>query len=251
MNNKLISINSVFCEFFHKTLKSKQSKDPLRYLKKRGLELKELNQFNLGYCDKNLTNSFIEENGFLEKDLLELGILKKSKDSGSIYPFFYNRLIFPIFDQYGKCVAFSGRRIDGIEDYKYINSQSSKIFSKKRILYALNLNYDLLLKTKFVFLAEGFLDVIALFKYDFRNVVCSMGTACTEEQVRILRRYVNKVIILYDGDNAGKEAAKKAEEILKKYVKVKKIFLPDEDDPDSFIGKYGVKKLKLYIKERI
>ncbi len=156
------------------------------------------------------------------------------------YDRFRGRLIFPVLDIQGKPIAFGGRTLKD-EDAKYINSPETAAYVKGRNLFGLNLTRDEIRRSGFAILVEGFLDLIVPYQFGIRNVVASLGTALTPDQVKLVSRFARKVVVNYDGDNAGVQAAKKAIEILlAEDLEVKILVLPDNSDPDEFIRKSGV-----------
>src|SRR5688572_11268051 len=148
--------------------------------------------------------------------------------------------MFPVFDHQGRPIAFGGRTLKN-EDAKYINSPETSAYVKGRNLFGLNLTRDEIRRQGFAILVEGFLDLIVPYQFGVRNVVASLGTALTTEQAKLLSRFARKVVVNYDGDRAGVQAAKKSIEILlAEDLEVKVLVLPDNADPDEFIRKFGV-----------
>jgi len=239
-----------FLEFFYNSLK--ESKICELYLKKRNLVPDIIERFKIGHCiklhDKIL--NFIESEKIDYDVAKKLGIIKYDDDNKILFPF-ANRLMFPIFNPYNECIGFSGRTLKIDIKPKYINSPTSLIYQKRRVLYGLNFCKEELYKNKYVFVVEGNLDVVKCHQNNLTNVVCPMGTSFTEEQCKILKRYVDAIIIIFDGDDAGRKAAKDAKIIIKNNNINCIIFkLPDGYDPDSFIDKYSIDKLNYYINKR-
>src|SRR5947208_4134430 len=149
--------------------------------------------------------------------------------------------MFPVFDAQGKPIAFGGRTLDPEGEPKYLNSPETTTYTKGRHLFGLNLTRDEIRKQGFAILVEGYLDLIVPYQFGVRNVVASLGTALTPEQVKLVGRFARKVVVNYDGDRAGVQAAKRATEaILAEDIEVKVLVLPDNADPDDFIRKHGV-----------
>lgn len=222
--------------------------DAKKYLHNRGLKDETIKCFNIGLSPKKsdilyktLTN---EEDVTIE--LLESGMIKSNQNG--YYDLFTNRIMFPICDEFGQTIAFSGRVYDIDSDSKYINSPETVLFHKSQVLYNLNNAKDAVRKNKRIILFEGFMDVIAAYNAGLKEGVCSMGTSLTDEQCRLIKKYTNNCIISYDGDNAGLEATIRAIDLLNKNgIKSNVVLLPDKLDPDEYAKKYGYDELaKLY-----
>src|SRR5256714_8619789 len=181
-------------------------------------------------CQKGASQEQLERSGLVVKE-----------DEGGSYDRFRGRLIFPVFDAQGKPIAFGGRTLDPEGEPKYLNSPETPAYTKGRHLFGLNLTRDEIRRQGFAILVEGFLDLIVPYQFGVRNVAASLGTALTPDQVKLLGRFARKVVVNYDGDPAGVQAAKKAIEILlAEDLEVKILVLPDKADPDEFIRKSGV-----------
>ena len=182
---------------------------------------------------------YLRQKGATQDQIERSGLVVKKEEGGS-YDRFRGRLIFPVMDIQGKPIAFGGRTLRD-EDAKYINSPETAAYVKGRNLFGLNLTRDEIRRAGFVILVEGFLDLIVPYQFGVRNVVASLGTALTPDQARLVSRFARKVVVNYDGDNAGVQAAKKAIAILlAEDLEVKILVLPDGSDPDEFIRKSGV-----------
>jgi DNA primase len=179
---------------------------------------------------------------------LELGLIKKSSE-GSYYDLFRNRIIFPIRNEYGKVVGYSGRLYENKKDEpKYVNSPFTTIFTKGDVLYNLDRAQAAIKTQKRVILYEGFMDVIASVKSGLKEAVCSMGTALTGAQAVLLRKYAEKVVLCYDGDSAGFEAMQKAIPILENAgLAVSLLILPEDLDPDDYVKKYSEAQYAQYV----
>ena len=182
--------------------------------------------------------------GFKKEKLLELGLISESK--GKYYDKFRNRVMFPIINTSGKVIGFGGRII-GDGNPKYLNSQESNVFLKKNNLYGLNITRQEIGKENQAILVEGYMDVISLYQSGIRNVSASLGTALTENQAKLLKRYTHNIVLSYDADQAGINAALRGLDILhKEDCKVKVLHVTDGKDPDEFVkknGKLAFKKL--------
>lgn len=234
----LYEINREAAAFFYQTFKSGPNPG-YEYMKRRGIEPATLRKFGIGYADAewdSLYQYFIKK-GTDPKTLLDLGLISHS--NGKYYDKYRDRVIFPIINTRGKVIGFGGRTLgDGAP--KYLNSPESTVFLKKNNLYGLNLTRQDINKENYVILVEGYMDVISLYQHGVRNVSASLGTALTENQAAMLKRYTENVILSYDSDAAGQAAALRGMDILHKAgCKVKVLHVTDGKDPDEFIKKNG------------
>lgn len=211
------------------------------YLKGREITEETRKTFRLGYAPDSwdALSLYLRQKGVSQEQIDRSGLVVK-KDEGGSYDRFRGRLMFPVMDIQGKPIAFGGRTLRN-EDAKYINSPETAAYVKGRNLFGLNLTRDEIRRAGFAILVEGFLDLIVPYQFGIRNLVASLGTALTPDQVRLLSRFARKVVVNYDGDNAGVQAAKKAiETLLAEDLEVKILVLPDNSDPDEFIRRSGV-----------
>jgi len=217
-------------------LHTDKGKEALVYLKKRGLSVEDIKTFDLGYATDEFTALYDKLSTTYEAiDLLDLGLIKKSKNDG-YYDLFRNRVMFPIKNAYGKTLGFSGRTLDRNQDAKYVNSPETVLFKKNGLLYNLSRAVPHIKRNKRVVLAEGFMDVIKIHKAGIEEVVCPMGTSLTRRQAALLKKNTQHIILCYDGDSAGIEAMRKITPILRKEgMDVSVAWLPDGNDPDDFI----------------
>ncbi|MEL7656218.1 MAG: DNA primase, partial [Bacillota bacterium] len=234
----LYEINREAAAFFYRAF-TKNPNPGYEYMKKRGLDPATLRQFGIGFADAewdSLYQHFMNKGTDLQT-LLELGLISQS--NGKYYDKYRNRVIFPIINTRGKVIGFGGR-IMGDGTPKYLNSPESQVFLKKNNLYGLNLTRQDINKENYVILVEGYMDVISLYQHGVRNVSASLGTALTENQATMLKRYTDNVILSYDSDAAGQAAALRGVDILHKSgCKVKVLQVTDGKDPDEFIRKNG------------
>ena len=229
------------------------------YLRKRGLDDKTIKKFGLGYSQKswNELMDYLLSKGYDKQDLVQCGLVNHKAEGNKYYDRFRNRVMFPIFDYRGNVIGFGGRVLDDSLP-KYLNSPDSLIFNKRYNLYGLNFSRKNIVD-RTIILVEGYMDLISLFQYGVRNVVATLGTALTEQQGNLIKRYADTAIISYDSDEAGIKATLRAIEILSKIgINVKVINLKDCKDPDEFVRKYGLEEYKKaigdsthYIKFRI
>jgi DNA primase len=210
------------------------------YLSEREITEETRKTFRLGFAPDSweALSSHLRQKGATQLQIERSGLVVKKEEGGS-YDRFRGRLMFPVMDIQGKPIAFGGRTLKN-EDAKYINSPETAAYIKGRNLFGLNLTRDEIRRQGYAILVEGFLDMIVPFQFGIRNVVASLGTALTPEQVKLLTRFARKVVVNYDGDRAGVQAAKKAiETLLTEDLEVKVLVLPDNADPDEFIRKLG------------
>lgn len=239
--NRLHSIHLFVSRYFYKKLRDSYGKEALAYAKKRGLSQETLESFHIGYAPYKSDDLLeqLDKLGYEEDELIDSGIFSKSAE-GRIYSKFFNRLIFPIETVQGKIIGFGGRVL-GSGEPKYLNSPESPIFHKKYNLYALNLAKEEIRRKNQILLMEGYMDVIAVWQKGVRNAVASLGTAFTVEQGRLMLRYANEIVIVYDSDDAGKKAAIRAMEVLRPLKAMVRIAeFAGAKDPDEYINLYGL-----------
>lgn len=230
-------INREAAIYFHKNLMN--SPNAIKYFENRGIQKKAQQYFGLGYIPDQWHDllNHLKKLGFKEQEIEETGLIIKSENKGNYYDRFRNRIIFPIFDLKKRVIGFGGRVLDDTLP-KYINSPDSIVFNKGRNLYNLNnaRNYS----DKGIILTEGYMDVIKLTINGYNNVVASLGTALTDNQVKLMKKYSKEFYISYDSDNAGLKAAIKAVNVLKSHdLNSKVIIFPEKMDPDDFVTKFG------------
>ena len=244
VSNKLYELLESITEYYTNELKNnKNTNNIINYIKKRNINNEARVEFELGFAPPgwdNLVSNFGKSKETI-KLLVDAGVIIKN-DRGSYYDRFRNRLIFPIRDQRGRVIGFGGRVL-GDETPKYLNSPETQIFQKGRELYGLFQARKASRDLKDIYIVEGYMDVIALAQFGIKNVVATLGTAATFEHIGKLFRITNKLIFCFDGDKAGKKAAWRALEnslsLLKNGRQVYFIFLPNNEDPDTFVNKNG------------
>ncbi|MGM8214138.1 DNA primase [Bacillaceae bacterium W0354] len=234
-------------KLFHHVLKhTTDGKDALNYLKNRGFTDEAIEQFQIGYSPNKseFLSTFLKGKGFKIENLVENGLLSTT-DGNSFFDRMIGRVIFPIHNHQGKIVGFGGRSIDPNQEPKYLNSPDSKLFHKSRLLFNFYEARRHFQKSKEVIIFEGFADVIKAFQGGVQNSVATLGTSLTKYHANILKRYVDDVIICFDGDKAGKEASYRAAKIVTEAgLNVRIANLPNEMDPDEYIEKYGGEKFR-------
>jgi len=254
-HTRLYDINNDALNFYKLYLtNTKQGSKAKEYLSKRGLTDDVITTFELGLSpsEYDLLTKTLTSRGVLTSDLYDLGLAKLSK-SEQFYDLFRDRVIIPIKDEKGNTVAFSGRTYmeKDKDSPKYINSPQTKIFTKSNVLYNLNNALNSIKMNDRVVLFEGYMDVIAAHRSNIKESVASMGTSLTKEQVRLMKRYTNNVVICYDGDPAGIEATSRAINLLRnENMNIKIIMLPDRLDPDDYINKFSTDALNDFINNK-
>ena len=237
-------INNRASQVFYEQLKSDQGKKTIKYLKERGISGETAKFFQLGYSSNKKPTLYENlKNEFKEIDLDESGLFGKN-DDGEYYDRFRDRLMFPIRNIKGECIAFGGRLLSDKKDQaKYLNSPETKTYKKKYELYGLYEIREINKRPESIFLVEGYMDVIGLFQHGIKNAVASSGTAFTQEQLRKILSYTNTIYIVFDGDEAGYKASWRAVEnalpLLREDTRISFIFLEPDEDPDSYVSSNG------------
>ncbi|MFL6210186.1 MAG: DNA primase [Pyrinomonadaceae bacterium] len=211
------------------------------YIDGRGITEETRKLFRLGFAPNSWDglSTYLKRKGASAQQIERSGLVVV-KDGGGHYDRFRGRVIFPVLDAQGRAVAFGGRVLSADEQPKYLNSPETAAYTKGRHLYGLNWTRDEVRRKGFAILVEGYLDLIVPFQAGVRNMVASLGTALTPEQVRLLGRFARKVVVNYDGDRAGVKAAQRAiETLLPEDFEIKVLVLPDGTDPDEFIKAHG------------
>lgn len=250
----LTEIMELASQFYRKELR--KSELAIHYLKERGLTGEIAAKFGLGYAPDSWTPLHYCFEQYMAKELVDAGlVIDKSKDNGSTqngrYDRFRRRIMFPIRNERGQVIAFGGRVLND-EEPKYLNSPETSLFSKGSELYGLFEARLAIREAQYALVVEGYMDVVALSQLGFSQVVATLGTACTEMHVRKLFRYTDKIIFSFDGDNAGRHAAKRAMEsslgLVNDEKQVAFLFLPSDHDPDSFIRSKGTEAFAEQVK---
>ncbi|KAE9542102.1 DNA primase [Ursidibacter maritimus] len=247
----LYELLNAVAQFYQQQLKQDQASQA--YLDYRGLSTEIIQRFEIGFAP-NAMDSVLRKFGTSQDEvqkLLDTGMLSKN-DRGNVYDRFRNRVMFPIRDRRGRVIAFGGR-VMGDEKPKYLNSPESTTYHKGNELYGLYQALQHNEKPDFLFVVEGYMDVVALAQYGINNAVASLGTATTGEQIQQMFRCTEQVICCYDGDRAGRDAAWRALENSLPYLhdgrQLKFIFLPDGEDPDTFVRQQGKERFETYLQQ--
>ena len=242
LKSKVYEINKIAAEFYHENLYKPTSKTAQEYIKKRKLDNRTLKAFLIGYAGNfNELYLLLKQKGYTEEEMLASSLVKRTENGGYMDSF-RKRLMFPIQDVRERVIAFGGRVLDDSKP-KYINSPENIVYSKGRNLFGLNVakKHD----TKKIVIVEGYMDAISLYQRGITNVVASLGTAMTEAQGRLLRRYSEQVILGYDADGAGQAAILRGMEILQNLgCDIRVLQIEGAKDPDEYVLKYGPERFQ-------
>lgn len=246
-NNELLyKINNFTQKIYLKNLyQTQEGEKALDYLASRGLKKELIEQFGLGYSINSwndLSDRMIGKNVPLNK-ATELGLVNKSSKSQSgYYDRFRGRIIFPIFDLNNKIAGFGGRTLFD-DDPKYLNSPESPLYNKSSILYGLNVARNDIRKENKVIIVEGYIDLLSLFQNGIKNVVATLGTSLTSNHAKLLKRFCENMVIVYDGDKSGVSASLRALDVFLKHgITPSVVVLPENEDPSSLVEKIGKDK---------
>lgn len=247
--SELLTAMEVATDFFIDNLKTREGESCLQYFNSRGFDENVRNTFKLGYSPDSFDKltKYLNKKGIPNAIALECGLLAKNENS-KIFDRFRNRAMFPIQDIFGRTIAFGARLlIDDKNQAKYINSPQTPLYDKSKVLYGLFQAKNSIMQQDKAIITEGYADVITMHTFGFKNTISSSGTALTDLQLMLLARYTKKLLLLFDGDDAGIKAAERALILaLKNNFEVEILVLPDGNDPDSFLRKFGkVELLKL------
>ena len=259
MKDVMYKLNRDVGLFYHNNLIEllKEDRNDVKdYIISRKLDIKAINKFGIGYSTgKESLYDYLIRLGYSDEEIMASDIILKSK-TGRKYDRFFDRIMFPIFDIRDRTIAFGGRafgeKVKNKTVPKYYNSQESDIYHKGKTLYLMN--FAKRKKLENIIIVEGYMDAIALQKFGFNNAVASLGTALTENQARLIKKYTDNVIIGYDQDGAGQAATLRGLDILANHglnVKVLKLDREDVKDPDEYLNKYGPERLQNCINKAI
>ena len=249
LQERLWALSKEAARFYHEKLYAPEGAEALAYAQKRGMTKATITNFGIGYAPNSwdaLVNA-MRKKGYTDAELLAASLASKVNNGDRIYDRFRNRFMFPIIDVRGNVVGFGGRVMDDSKP-KYLNSDETIIFNKRKNLFALNIAKKS--KLDYIILVEGYMDAIALHQYGFDCAVASLGTALTEDGATLLSKYTEQVVLIYDGDKAGQNATQRAIPILEKTgLQVKVLQMKDAKDPDEFLKKFGADRFKLLLEE--
>ncbi|MCX8082426.1 MAG: DNA primase [bacterium] len=240
--DKIFKANEFASNCYKEALFSSKGSDAMNYLINRNLTEKDIKSFHLGFAPgiKNYLVKKIEEKKLDKEPYINAGLINKDGIDT-----FRNRIIFPIFDIQGRINGFGGRAMDDEQQPKYLNTGENAVFNKGRILYGIHQAKASIKEKQFVFLVEGYFDVIKLHINGIENVVAPMGTAITDEHLKFIKRFTERILLSFDSDEAGINASlRNLESILKMGFETKICLLPVNFDPDRFIDEYGIEAFK-------
>lgn len=245
-------VNMLAAQFFHERLMALPPEHEVKkYLAKRRLNREIVESFKLGYAPEawsDLAEFFLNKK-VPEQYAEQLGLIKR-RTGGKTghYDLFRHRLMFPIFSPARECLGFGGRVVNPEDKPKYLNSPESPLFHKGKVFYGLETSVKHIRTADELIVVEGYMDWLALAKAGIMNIAATLGTALTSDHARMIKRYTNKVLLLFDGDEAGKMAARRSLPILlEQGLLARGLFLPEELDPDEYIEAHGVEKIKALI----
>ncbi|MCD6583312.1 MAG: DNA primase [Candidatus Omnitrophica bacterium] len=239
--------------FFATLLTTPQGEEARRYFLKRGIDSETIRQFRLGYAPgRNTLLEFMRKKGY-NLEILEKASLVIPKREGGYLDMFRERIIFPIFDVKGRAVGFGARILRESKDIpKYINSLENPIYEKRSHLYGFNFSKEEISKRDWVIVVEGYFDMITLYREGIKNIVASLGTALTLEQINLLKRYTKNIVLIFDSDKAGQLATLRALDLLlENGLKIEIVKMPQGFDPDSFVRKKGKEKFQELLQEKL
>lgn len=239
MRQRVFALHKTAGRFYYEKLQEQGGKEARLYLEKRQVSPQMQKKFGLGYSPRERQALFLhlQKEGYSITEMLKSGLVMENKEKDGYHDRFYNRLMFPIFDVQGRAIGFGGR-ILGKGEPKYLNSPETIIFSKSKNLYGLNFAKQE--RKKQLILVEGYMDMLSLYQAGFHNVVAALGTAFNQEHVKALQKYAEEIILLYDSDDAGTNAALRAIPILVAGgFRVRVLQVPNGKDPDEFIKQEG------------
>ncbi|HNS55641.1 MAG TPA: DNA primase [Smithellaceae bacterium] len=245
LRENIAELNLTAAQQYARNLYSPAGKGARDYLEARGIRPETVKYFRLGYAEdswRSLTD-YMEKSGLSLKTAEQAGLVIAGKE-GKFYDRFRGRLIFPIENVFGDTIAFGGRILDKGEP-KYLNSPESPLYIKGRNLYGLNKTREEIRQKGFALIVEGYFDLISLWNAGIGNVVASLGTALTREQLELLRRYTLEVVALFDPDEAGRKALNRSLELfLSMNMRARALVLPEGLDPDDYVKKFGRERLE-------
>ncbi|MDO8747943.1 MAG: DNA primase [Candidatus Omnitrophota bacterium] len=250
LSEQLYKINEAAADFYSDQLHAPEGEPALKYLLKRGLTKETIQRFKIGYAQDKWDGllNYLRSKGFV------LGLIDKSgliiaKDNGGYYDRFRKRILIPIHDTKGRTVAFGARVLDNSLP-KYINSPETPVYSKSKVLFGLDLNNEEIRLKDLAVIVEGYFDLIFPYQAGVKNITASCGTALTQEQIRLLKRYSRNVVLVYDSDNAGQMATLRSiDTLIEEGLNVMAARLPEGYDPDSFARQFGPEGFQKLITE--
>jgi len=248
-DNVIIEVNQEAARFYHQLLMSNSGKKAMQYLAQRNVSLESVEKFYLGYApdDWRQLEEHLLAKGFSIEAITESGLVKRSRKGDLYIDFLRNRIIFPIHDLSGRVIGFGGRLIDG-EGPKYLNSAENQVFSKRFNLFGLYHGREAIRAASEVILVEGYMDSLSMHQHGITNVVATLGTAFTREQAKLIKRFTETVLVMYDGDEAGQRETLRALEVLhNEGIDARVIPLPPGIDPDDLVREKGKEEFLKFV----
>lgn len=253
----MYKVNALAAQFYHENLKRlPEHHEVKKYLVKRGLNEELVQLYKIGYAPEAWSDlaSFFESKRVPMSVAAQLGLIKsRGNGKNGHYDLFRHRLMFPIFSATGQCLGFGGRIFatetsSGVHQPKYLNSPDSPAFHKGKVFYGLDHSAKFIRSEDEAIVVEGYMDWLALARVAVNNVVATLGTALTHDHAKVIKRYTNRVLLLFDGDEAGRHAASRSLPILlSEGLHARGLFLPDNLDPDDYLKSHGVAELRQHI----
>ncbi|MFA6511649.1 MAG: DNA primase [Patescibacteria group bacterium] len=235
---RLLDVHKWATAYFMKQLTGERGADARKYLEERGMDTDVQEQFGIGFAPEAWEHAmiFLKEKQFTEKEIFQAGLTVKSEKRDGYYERFRNRIMFPIADVHGNVIGFGGRTLDKDDPAKYLNSPQTPIYDKSRVLYGLYRAKKAIRDVKAVVLVEGYTDVIASHRVGVQQVVGVSGTALTKDQLGLLKRFTNTIIVAFDADMAGEAATARGLDLaLEMEMEIKALLLPKGKDPDELV----------------
>lgn len=246
---KIYDLLAQAAQFYHRVFKeSSEAKAARGYMDKRGLTKETIDRFQIGYAPRGQLLAAAGKKGFTPEQFIAAGIMTRT-ERGRLFEYMSDRVVFPILDTQGRVVAFGGRTLKKDEQPKYLNTPETDVYSKSQQLYGLYQAIPRMRHSRDAVILEGYMDVVVCHQYGIDNTVAALGTALTIQQAQMLKRYVENVVLLFDPDSAGMNAARRAIETLLDLETVPTVaYLPDGLDPDEYLLKSGTDAFRAWLK---
>ena len=249
----LLKINSAVADFYYRALKeSRKGASAREYLARRGIPPEVIDEFRLGYAPDGWDTlvKFLKKHNVPLAAAEKVGLLVRKQSGDGYYDRFRNRIIFPITSVEGKVIGFGGRRINEDDEPKYINSPESEIYQKRRNFYGLDRSKEHIRRSKRAVVVEGYTDFLAMYSAGIKNTVATLGTSLTRDHAVTLRRYTDRIVVVFDGDESGVKAALRSLDVfLEEGLLPSVVILPGGHDPDSFLTANGREKFDRLVDE--
>ncbi len=241
-------------DYYHWNLRKGKGEEGREYLNERMVPESLWQTFQIGFAARDWRDlkGHLQKKGYDAKEMLNTGLIKEHEQSGRHYDRFRGRLVFPVRDLRGRCVGFGGRVVKDTDQPKYLNSPETAYYRKNQVLYGLYEGLEGIRKTRELICVEGYLDVLRMHEHGFSRAVAPCGTALTVHHLKLIQRYADSVVLLFDGDRAGREAALKHCSLFLPYpLDASIVLLPEGEDPDSFLLNNGTDAFQQLLLERI